>query len=342
YAYYSTQLWIAARYLQAITLLVAFLFIKYKRKLHDYVIFNIYLGISILILLSIFVWDIFPECYIEFAGLTFFKIISEYVISLILIVALLVLYLFRRFLDHKQLLYLGASVIITIFSELTFTYYVSLFGFFLFLGHIFKVIAFYFIYRAVVVKSIHEPYDIIFKELKEQELDLNDQNEKLVEIANRDHLSGLFNRKHIVDRIEHEITLYGVTEAMFTIAIIDIDNFKLINDRFGHMYGDDVIKIVGAIINEEIRQEDTLGRFGGDEFIILMKDTDEQQGARLLSRIQNKLARIHMKESITISVGIGSYTGKSLEDFIHDVDMNLYQAKTLGKNRIITNAHLKI
>jgi PleD family two-component response regulator len=73
-----------------------------------------------------------------------------------------------------------------------------------------------------------------------------------------------------------------------------------------------------------------------------MKDTDEQQGARLLSRIQNKLARIHMKESITISVGIGSYTGKSLEDFIHDVDMNLYQAKTLGKNRIITNAHLKI
>jgi diguanylate cyclase (GGDEF)-like protein len=274
YAYYSTQLWIAARYLQAITLLV--------------------------------------------------------------------LYLFRRFLDHKQLLYLGASVIITIFSELTFTYYVSLFGFFLFLGHIFKVIAFYFIYRAVIVKSIHEPYDIIFKELKEQELDLNDQNEKLVEIANRDHLSGLFNRKHIVDRIEHEITLYGVTEAMFTIAIIDIDNFKLINDRFGHMYGDDVIKIVGAIINEEIRQEDTLGRFGGDEFIILMKDTDEQQGARLLSRIQNKLARIHMKESITISVGIGSYTGKSLEDFIHDVDMNLYQAKTLGKNRIITNAHLKI
>ncbi len=162
-----TQLWIAARYLESISLLVSPFFLR--RRLKPAWAFAAYVTASILIFLAIFVWDVFPACFMEGAGLTAFKKVSEYVICAILLGALAYLYRGRERLGRRVFLMLSASILVTVASELSFTLYMDPYGLFNQLGHFLKIVSFYLIYRAVVVTSLTEPYDLLYRELKESE-----------------------------------------------------------------------------------------------------------------------------------------------------------------------------
>jgi PAS domain S-box-containing protein len=161
-----TQLWIAARYLQSISLLVAPAFFRKKPNLP--LIFVIYTAICGTLFVSIFSRNLFPDCFIEGVGLTSFKIISEYIISIILLVSLLLLALDKRQFESGVFKLLAASIIITILSELAFTSYVSVYGFFNLLGHFLKILAFYLVYKAIVETGLKRPYSLIFRELYEE------------------------------------------------------------------------------------------------------------------------------------------------------------------------------
>ena len=161
-----TQLWIAARYLQSISLLVAPAFFRKKPNLP--LIFVIYTAICGTLFVAIFSRNLFPDCFIEGVGLTSFKIISEYIISIILLVSLLLLALDRRRFEPGVFKLLAASIIITILSELAFTSYVSVYGFFNLLGHFLKILAFYLVYKAIVETGLKRPYSLIFRELYEE------------------------------------------------------------------------------------------------------------------------------------------------------------------------------
>ena len=164
----ATQLWIAARYLQSLSLLCAFLFIRRNLKLS--IVFVSYILVTGILFLSIFVWRSFPDCFIEGTGLTAFKIASEYIICIILLLALAILFKRRSFLDAHVVRLLSVSMIITILSELSFTLYIDVYGFFNMLGHYLKVVSFYLIYRAIVAKGLTEPYATIFRDLKRHEM----------------------------------------------------------------------------------------------------------------------------------------------------------------------------
>ena len=161
-----TQLWIAARYLQSISLLVAPAFFRKKPNLP--LIFVIYTAICGTLFVAVFSRNLFPDCFIEGVGLTSFKIISEYIISIILLVSLLLLALDRRRFEPGVFKLLAASIIITILSELAFTSYVSVYGFFNLLGHFLKILAFYLVYKAIVETGLKRPYSLIFRELYEE------------------------------------------------------------------------------------------------------------------------------------------------------------------------------
>ncbi|MBU2481172.1 MAG: hybrid sensor histidine kinase/response regulator, partial [Proteobacteria bacterium] len=138
YDYYANQLWIAARYMESVTLVVAFYFLGTKKTFHPEKIFAVYTMITAGIVASIFVWKIFPVCFIEGSGLTPFKKISEYIISGILCVSIVLLQKNKnRFEDHihKMLFF---SIVFTILSELAFTFYISNYGFSNLIGHYFK------------------------------------------------------------------------------------------------------------------------------------------------------------------------------------------------------------
>jgi hypothetical protein len=162
-----TQLWIGARYLESISLAISPMF--FTRRLNINLTFLVYSGLCTLILTSLFVWPFFPDCFIDGRGLTAFKKNSEYIISLILFSAIFILYRKRDYLDNYFFYLIIVSLFLTIFSEIAFTFYVSVYGISNLVGHLFKIISFYLIYRAVIVVTLTSPYESLFREVVESE-----------------------------------------------------------------------------------------------------------------------------------------------------------------------------
>ncbi|TFF89506.1 MAG: hypothetical protein EU548_07395 [Promethearchaeota archaeon] len=175
-----TSLWIVARFWQATSLLIALILFKKKINLYYLVILNV---ILLIILLESIFSEIFPTCYIEDVGLTPFKIISEYVIDFIFIISLIWLYLLRKDFDKKVYVYIIISIISTILSELAFTFYIGVYDFSNLVGHLFKIVAFYFIYKAIIKTGIKKPYDLLFRKIKKSEEELKMRAEMLEDMA---------------------------------------------------------------------------------------------------------------------------------------------------------------
>ena len=176
------QLWIASRYLESVSFLIAPLLLSNSRLLNlktdispvekarfAWELFIVYSGITFVLFLSIFVLRNFPDSYIEGRGLTYFLIISEYVISLILVCSLVLLYLKRDRFENHVFRLLTASIVLTIISEIIFARFTYVDDFSFVTGHYFKLLSFYFVYRAVVSTGFSEPCSILFRELKQNE-----------------------------------------------------------------------------------------------------------------------------------------------------------------------------
>ena len=172
-----TQLWIQARYLEAGTLLLAPLF--FRRRITEKVIFGCYAFITTLCLVTVFIFKVFPECFVESSGLTQFKTISEYIISAILVLALIVVVRRRELISKSMQYYLSASILTTIGSELMFTFYISVYGLSNMVGHLLKILSFYFIYKGVIEACLRDPYSSLFLDLKQSEEELRKKEEEL-------------------------------------------------------------------------------------------------------------------------------------------------------------------
>jgi PAS domain S-box-containing protein len=177
-----TQFWIAARYMESISLLLAPLFLtgysmESLKKSDRYIkrarfareTFLAYTGITIICLLSIFVFRNFPDSYIEGSGFTFFKMTSEYLISFILLCSLIALYVKRDRFENHVFRLLAASIILTVMGELSLSTYAGANGFFNLMGHYFKILSFYLIYKAIVETGFEDPFSLLFRELKYRE-----------------------------------------------------------------------------------------------------------------------------------------------------------------------------
>lgn len=159
-----TQLWIIARYLQSLSLLMAPWFID--RKLNIRAILGLYLSATVLLLAAVFPGALFPDCFVEGQGLTPFKIASEYVICLILFISLALLLHRRDKFDPRILRLMVWSILFTIVSELAFTFYINVFGLSNLIGHYFKIFSFYLVYRAIIVTGLEDPYRLLFHDLQ--------------------------------------------------------------------------------------------------------------------------------------------------------------------------------
>ncbi len=174
----ATQLWIAARFMQAFVLLTAPVFVT--RKLRGRLAFGGFFAVTTLVVLSIFAWDIFPTAYDDAAGaLTTFKVVSEYVICGILLLAVVGMLAQREHLDGKMLTLLVGSIMATFVAELSFTLYADPFGVANLIGHFLKLIAFYLIYKAVVEAGLRRPYETLFRDLKRREEQLERSQDDL-------------------------------------------------------------------------------------------------------------------------------------------------------------------
>uniref|UniRef100_UPI004047DC07 GGDEF domain-containing response regulator n=1 Tax=Aliarcobacter sp. TaxID=2321116 RepID=UPI004047DC07 len=160
--------------------------------------------------------------------------------------------------------------------------------------------------------------------------------------ANKDYLTGLYNRRYLFDVGNEIYKNCKINNKVFAIAIIDIDNFKMINDTYGHDVGDIAIKEVARILNENITSNALISRLGGEEFCICFHNRSENEITDLLEYIRKdfenniiKVKEIELK--YTVSIGYSFDFGKNIDSMIHNADEYLYMAKKDGRNRIRTN-----
>lgn len=158
-----TQLWIAARYLESFTFLAAPHFLTRRLRLIPVLIG--YLLVTGMIMITIFIWPVFPDCYIEGVGLTLFKKVSEYLICLVWLAVIGILRIYRARFATPVLHLLYLAVGYNIAAELFFAVYVNPYGFFNFAGHFLRIISLYFLYRAIIEKSLNNPYRSLFREI---------------------------------------------------------------------------------------------------------------------------------------------------------------------------------
>jgi two-component system, cell cycle response regulator len=181
----------------------------------------------------------------------------------------------------------------------------------------------------------------IVKFLKEGKIE-NIHYEKMYDLATRDALTQALNRKAILDLIAEEFQRSSSRDLPLTILLLDIDHFKNINDTYGHPAGDYVLKETCALImNKMIRSQDALGRYGGEEFALLLRETKLQIAVDVAERIRIAVEKQNYtfeekQIQVHISIGVATLdsTSKSSEDLIATADRALYDAKNQGRNRV--------
>ncbi len=175
---------------------------------------------------------------------------------------------------------------------------------------------------------------IIGKRLIEQQELLNNEIRSLSEI---DHLTQMYNRRKITELFDREITRYKRYKYPLSIILIDIDYFKEINDQFGHIQGDITLKEIASIIKNEARETDYVGRWGGEEFLIVCPQTDINGVRTLAKKLCNSISEYSFTGvgHKTASFGITTCSdNSSFENMINQADKALYTAKSAGRNNV--------
>ncbi|MCC0178189.1 diguanylate cyclase [Waterburya agarophytonicola K14] len=157
-------------------------------------------------------------------------------------------------------------------------------------------------------------------------------------LSQTDGLTKIVNRRFFLEILDTEYQRSLRYDCCFTLAYLDLDNFKQINDRFGHQTGDDLLKLVAQTLQKNIREIDTVARLGGDEFALLLPETNYQNGKLVLNRLQQQLMTEITAYSPPVSTSIGTITflnvPESVDKILESVDNLMYKVKKSGKNGI--------
>jgi diguanylate cyclase (GGDEF)-like protein len=164
-----------------------------------------------------------------------------------------------------------------------------------------------------------------------------------IKLSTTDPLTGIYNRRFINEFLMKEIERSKRLDKNFALIICDIDNFKEINDTYGHISGDVAIQSLSELITGKIRHLDVFGRYGGDEFMMILPETDKESASQVIERIRHKIEKDDiplpndLRVKITASFGVAVFPedGYFSDDLLVTADERLYKAKSLGKNRVV-------
>lgn len=185
------------------------------------------------------------------------------------------------------------------------------------------------------LRQAHEELESVNRSLEQK---VKERTESLQQLANTDQLTQIKNRRAILDTLEYEIQRFQRQPRNLSILMLDIDHFKAINDTFGHLEGDSILLKVAQTISKACRQTDSVGRYGGEEFLVVLPETSVGDATDLAERI-----RISMKDcrtndggALTCSIGVAAlHDGQGILDLIKVADDRVYTAKRQGRNQVI-------
>ncbi|MDY7027348.1 MAG: diguanylate cyclase, partial [Spirochaetota bacterium] len=215
-------------------------------------------------------------------------------------------------------------------------------------------------YRFLIMYRIYERQSLelasmnrkLEEQVQERTSELEEANRRLAEVNAQlkreknllkvssitDGLTGLYNRTYIDEQFRQFIKESSRYGKPFSLAMLDLDRFKRVNDEHGHHRGDEVLRQVAQIFHNLIRETDIAGRYGGEEFLLLFPQTDREEALVVTERIRGHIEKLEFEGGpgrITISAGIAQYGGESAQELLNQADKNLYMAKQSGRNRIV-------
>ncbi len=178
--------------------------------------------------------------------------------------------------------------------------------------------------------------------IKKLQDELKRSNELLLELSNTDHLTGLFNRRYMMEALDKEVQRSIRKGGNLSLILLDIDHFKQVNDNFGHLQGDAVLQKVALQLQSELRGYDCAARYGGEEFVAILPDSTLKEAVFVADRIRlavqvTKFSEPLSKLSLTVSLGVACFSPErspTVDRFIKQADDALYLAKANGRNRV--------
>ncbi|MCC8933438.1 sensor domain-containing diguanylate cyclase [Rhizobium sp. 'Codium 1'] len=167
----------------------------------------------------------------------------------------------------------------------------------------------------------------------------NDVERKLRELSETDALTGLYNRRKLIETLDHRMQIFASEQSQTSVLIFDLDNFKRLNDERGHHAGDSALIEIARLCRENLRQDDVIARIGGDEFVIVMPDLDCKDALAIADRLRKRVSA-ELRESLryesTISGGVSEFNqpDRFSCDILKRADEGLYVSKRAGRNRV--------
>ena len=175
--------------------------------------------------------------------------------------------------------------------------------------------------------------------------EIRQSHEREKSLARTDKLTGLWNRFYFLELLDREVKRFQREPRSFTLAYIDVDNFKNVNDTWGHSRGDQLLVLIAKVLEENLREIDVVARLGGDEFVVLLPETNNQTGKKVLQRVQSYLLNMIGQQSLSVGFSIGAITfyrlPESINEILEKTDQLMYEVKQTGKNRLNLQAYPK-
>jgi diguanylate cyclase (GGDEF)-like protein len=282
----ATQYWIAGRLLQIFSISLSPLFLNRQVRINR-------LHITFFAITTLVVGMIsagyFPTCYVEEVGLTPFKKAMEYLV--IFLAALCFVFQDKLIPNTGRKIpsYIRWALAFFIASELSFTLYTDVYGVFNAFGHLMKLISYMFVARMVIGEGLEKPYEYMFKDIYQRSI--------------RDQLTGLLNRSGFEEMVQTLFTQEKRYPKNFAFIFMDLDNFKSINDRYGHAEGDLALIEFSKLLRSSFRESDLLARVGGDEFAVLIQG-GIAEATLCETRLQQAVAYWTQSNPFRTSIGV--------------------------------------
>ncbi len=317
----SNQYWIFARLIESFTLFFVIVIPTIHLKIKHWTIYAFYSLILFLVILIIEQGSILPDFYVVGEGQTLIKIIFEYFI--IFVLGITIVFVLRSEMSKKYKIIFSVTLGIKMISEFLFTMYVGVYEIFAVLGHLTKFISYGGIYVVYVMETINAPYSNVFHLFRTKELELFRK-------AEVDQLTGLYNHSTTYNKIDEAIKKIGYDYEKITLILMDIDNFKKINDTYGHIKGDEILQKIGEIFTSCEEYCKVAGRYGGDEFVIFFPDCDKNEVIEKGDKLRKRFEALSLELGIKVTCSMGAVIwelGDNATDLIRKADIKMYESK---------------
>lgn len=249
----------------------------------------------------------------------------EYINVIILVITLIYIIIKKSIPKNFINAYIFA-IIFTILGELSFTLYIDVYGFFNMLGHLFRFISYLIILVGINSKFLSFTIENLTTEL-------NFEKERYKNLAHYDQLTGVFTRNYFNEFMQQRVKNQNLRNNKDIIILIDIDDFKKINDKYGHLHGDEVLRFFGEKLKETFRSNDIIVRYGGDEFLIVLNNCSIENGELAIDRLKQNILNNNFNHQISFSYSIDHLDYNNLLESLKRVDNKLIEIKS-KKNKI--------